>query len=134
MANCQGLHTNEGLWARFRTGSSMSLTLIQTYYHLGRLGRACHDLANVRVQVEVTEPEAYMYDGEYEKKAEELHHPDLITIRQSTVSPPDHLAALSLDRFVLHEEGACCRKGRVLMPVADINIIAIHPRSSKSEL
>ena len=123
-----------GFGQGFRTGSFMSLTLIQAYYHLGRLGRACHDLANFRVQVEVTEPEAYMYDGEYEKKAEELHHPDLITIRQSTVSPPDHLAALSLERFVLREEGACCLKGRNLVPVADINMTAILPTSSKSEL
>ena len=111
----------------------MSLTLIQTYYHLGTLG-PCHDLATSWVQVEVTEPEAYMYDGEYEKKAEELHHPDLITIQQSTVSPPDHLAALSLDKFAIHEEGPCCLKGCRLVPVADINTRAILPRSSKSEL
>lgn len=39
------------------------------------------------LQVEVQEPEAYMYDGEYERKAAELNHPDLISIRQSTVSP-----------------------------------------------
>lgn len=71
------------------------------------------------VQVEVTEPEAYMYDGEYEKKAQELHQPDLITIRQSIVSHPNHLAALSLEKkFALHEEGACCLKGRHLVPVA----------------
>lgn len=38
------------------------------------------------LQVEVTEPEAYMYDGEYERKAGELHHPDLINIRQSNAS------------------------------------------------
>lgn len=38
------------------------------------------------MQVEVQEPEAYMYDGEYERKAAELNHPDLISIRQSTVS------------------------------------------------
>lgn len=37
-------------------------------------------------QVEVTEPEAYMYDGEYERKAAELHQPDLINIRESNVS------------------------------------------------
>ena len=38
------------------------------------------------MQVEVTEPEAYMYDGEYERKAAELDHPDLISIKQSNVS------------------------------------------------
>ncbi|CAK0785902.1 hypothetical protein CVIRNUC_009115 [Coccomyxa viridis] len=38
---------------------------------------------SVTKQVEVTETEAYMYDGEYEKMAQELHHPDLITITQS---------------------------------------------------
>ena len=37
-------------------------------------------------QVEVQEPEAYMYDGEYERKAAELNHPSLITIRESNVS------------------------------------------------
>ena len=36
-------------------------------------------------QVEVTEPEAYQFDGEYERKAAELDQPDLISIRQSTV-------------------------------------------------
>ena len=37
-------------------------------------------------QVEVQEPEAYMYDGEYERKAAELGHSDLISIEQSQVS------------------------------------------------
>ena len=36
----------------------------------------------------MTEPEAYMYDGEYERKAAELNHPDLISIKQSNVSIP----------------------------------------------
>ena len=35
----------------------------------------------------MTETEAYMYDGEYERMAQELHHPDLITISQSNVRP-----------------------------------------------
>ncbi|CAL5228381.1 g11504 [Coccomyxa viridis] len=48
---------------------------------------------SVSKQVEVQEPEAYMYDGEYERKAAELNHPDLISIRQST------------DEFIFRVEG-----------------------------
>ena len=46
-------------------------------------------------QVEVTEPEAYQFDGEYERKAAELDQPDLISIRQSNVRLTNSCARLS---------------------------------------